>query len=114
MPLTKIVDGVETPMAPEEEAAILAEWEAAANRPPPVPSAISMRQARLALLSNGLLNSVSGVIEGMSEPEKSEAQIEWEYASEVRRDSKLVKSLSVALGLSDDAVDDLFRAAEKL
>ena len=41
-------------------------------------------------------------------------RIEWEYAQEVRRDSPLVAALSVALGLTDETLDNLYKVAAGL
>jgi hypothetical protein len=78
--------------------------------PDPVPSFVSMRQARLALLGAGLLDTVNAGIGQMGQAE----QIEWEYASEVRRDSALVAAMGAALNLDDAALDALFVTAATL
>lgn len=75
-----------------------------------VPSVVSMRQARLALLQSNLLSTVTAAIEAGSEADK----ITWEYATEVRRDDVLVQNLAAALGLSDHDVDNLFVLASGL
>lgn len=80
----------------------------------PVNRAVSMRQARLALLNAGLLGSVALAIDSMPEPAKSAAMIEWEYSSEVWCNKPFVQALGVALGLSDAQLDALFDAAELL
>jgi hypothetical protein len=84
--------------------------------PPPsdVPQAVSMRQARLALLGAGLLAQVNTAVANMPGSEGEAARIEWEYAQEVRRDSALVASMSAALNLSDAQLDELFGAAHSL
>lgn len=82
------------------------------NAPPPAaPSVVSMRQARLALLGAGLLSQVDTALDQMDEPNRSAAMIEWEYATELRRDHPLVASLSAALELTEQQIDDLFMAA---
>lgn len=75
-----------------------------------VPDAISMRQARLALLQADLLSAVDAAVDSLD----TAARIEWEYATEVRRDSVLVAMLAPALGLDDKQVDALFIAAAAL
>jgi hypothetical protein len=42
------------------------------------------------------------------------AQIEWEYAQEVRRDNALISTLAGALGLDEAALDALFEAGAAL
>ena len=82
--------------------------------PPYVPASVTMRQARLALLGAGLLASVDAAIDGLPSPQKEAARIEWEYASEVQRNSGLVPMMGVALGLDDATLDALFVAAVAL
>ena len=77
----------------------------------PVPLSVTMRQARLALLDLDLLSSVDEAINSMSDPDKTKAKIEWEYAAVVERNSDWVSDLGQQLGLSDVQVDDLFRLA---
>lgn len=97
-------------------------WEVAALTPEEmesarrvlVPHAVTMRQARLALHSAGLLASVDAAIDGLPSPQKEAARIEWEYATEVQRSSGLVPMMGVALGLDDAALDALFIGAEGL
>jgi hypothetical protein len=81
---------------------------------PPIPQSVTMRQARLALLSYGLLDDVEAVIITMNEPQRSQTQIEWEYAQTVERDNALVAALGPALGLDDPAIDSLFTLAATL
>lgn len=82
--------------------------------PEPVPTEVTMRQARLALLGAGLLTNVDAAINAMPEPAKSAARIEWDYSSAVQRHNGFVAQLGPALGLTDAQIDDLFRAASKL
>lgn len=88
-----------------------------AEAPPPqypVPAAVTMRQARLALLGAGLLSSVDAAIDAMSEPTKSAARIEWEYSNELQRSNPLVLALGPALNLTSEQIDALFIAASAL
>jgi hypothetical protein len=80
----------------------------------PVPAAVTMRQARLALLGAGLLSSVDAAIDAMSEPTKSAARIEWEYSNELQRSNPLVLALGPALNLTSEQIDALFVAASTL
>ena len=75
---------------------------------------VTMRQARLSLLSAGKLADVTSAIEAMSEPQKSTAKIEWEYSSTVDRNGSLITILAPVLGLSDADVDALFIHAATL
>ena len=81
---------------------------------PRVPAAVTMRQARLALLGANLLSSVDTAIDALPEPTKSAARIEWEYSNELQRGNALVAALTPALGLTSEQVDALFIAASTL
>lgn len=88
--------------------------ELPAYAPPPsdVPQAVTMRQARLALLAANMLSAVNTAIANMPGSEGEAARIEWEYAQEVRRDSALVAALSAAFGWTGAQLDDLFVLAK--
>lgn len=80
----------------------------AASSGPEVVVAVTMRQARLALLASGHLAAVDALIASLPSPQREAAVIEWEYASEVRRDSPLVGAIGAARGLDEAAKDALF------
>ena len=82
--------------------------------PTPIPTTITMRQARLVLLGAGLLNSVSTAINALPSPQKEAAQIEWEYSNEVQRNNGFVSQLAPALGLTEAQLDALFLAGASL
>lgn len=88
--------------------------EIEARRKAAVPAALTMRQARLALLGAGVLTKVDQAIALLPSPQREGGQIEWEYATEVRRDSLLVQQLGAALGLSEVQIDELFVAGSSL
>lgn len=79
-----------------------------------IPTSVTMRQARLALLQQGLLQSVNTTLSTMEGPEGEAARIEWEYASDVERNSPLLQGLTTALGWSEDQVLELFILASSL
>lgn len=81
---------------------------------PASPEVISMRQARLILFKNNLLHLVDNLIQALPDGVKEEAFIEWEYATEVRRDSNLVLILGNMLNLSDNDINNMFIAAADL
>ena len=76
----------------------------------PVPQQVTMRQARLALLSVGLLDDVEAVISAAGRA----AQLEWEYAAVVDRSNPAVAAVQQQQGMTDAQIDDLFREAAKL
>ena len=79
-----------------------------------IPSFVTMRQARLALLQQGLLSQVQTAIDSLPSPQKEAAEIEWNYSSEVHRSSQFVQLLGANLGLSSQQLDDLFTLAASL
>lgn len=79
-----------------------------------VPVTVSMRQARLALLQQGLLESVNTALTAMEGVEGEAARIEWEYATEVYMYSPLVQSLTNVLGLTQQQILELFSLASSL
>lgn len=91
-------------------------WDVVLAEPPapPVPTSVTMRQARLALLQAGLLDQVDAAIASLAGDEGKAARIEWDYANEVRRDSPLIAMFSANLGLSDEQMDKLFITAASL
>ena len=82
--------------------------------PEPIPTSISPRQARLALLQADLLSQVDTAISSLESPAKETAQIEWEYATSIERSSEWINQLGGALGLDATGIDDLFKTASTL
>ncbi len=80
----------------------------------PIPDAVTMRQARLALLGAGVLDTADATIAAMTGVEGQAARISWEYAQEVRRDDPLIAHMASALGLTTEQLDALFTAASML
>lgn len=78
-------------------------------------SEISMRQARLILLQEGLLAQVETAINNIQdETQKAAAKIEWEYSQTVKIDSPLLKIIAAVIGLTQEQVESLFEAGSKL
>lgn len=77
---------------------------------PIIPTTVSMRQARLALLQNNLLDAVNTAINEGNEADK----ITWEYATEANRADVLVQNMAIALNLSETDLDNLFILAASL
>ena len=74
-----------------------------------IPKTITLRQARLYLLSIGLLDDLENIIN-----QNRAYQIEWEYANQIERESSLVKILGQTLNLDDTAIDNMFMEASKI
>lgn len=75
-----------------------------------VPQVITIRQAKLALLAAGLLDDVDAAVASADRA----TQIEWEYATEIRRDWATLTAVQGAIGLTDEQVDGLFITASAL
>jgi hypothetical protein len=80
-----------------------------------VPTAITMRQARLALLGSGLLDKVEPAIASiLDEKNKSVAEIEWQFSQSIERASEWFANITNAVGLTSEQVDSLFKQAGEL
>ena len=74
-----------------------------------IPQVITMRQARIQLLEVGLLDDVEALV-----TLDRKSQIEWEYASEVYKQSPLIEAVKGVLNLTDTQIDNMFVEASKL
>ena len=122
------IDGLT--MVPSDEANIGWEWTGAmfvAPPPPPpppptprVPNAVTRRQLRLWLVRHGYtLAQVEALIDALPEPQRTEARIEWQDATQYERGHPLLRQLAGALLKLDkeelDAtLDRAFREAAAL
>lgn len=84
------------------------------SEPTPPPSSVTMRQARLALLSIGKLADVAPAIAALPPEQRAVAEIEWEFASTVERESPLIALMAPALELTSEDLDDLFTLGSTL
>lgn len=90
------------------------EFVVSAEMPAQIPQCVTMRQARLALLQAGKLESVKNVIAAMTGTQGESARIEWDYSNEVQRDQPLTIALAQAIGMTEAEMDALFIEAAKL
>lgn len=93
---TATVNGRRVPSTPEDIAAALRE-----------DMVVSRFQGRVALSRAGLLDAA----EAAAVAAGGETLMAWQEALEWRRTSPTIAALAAALGLTDEQVDDLFRAA---
>jgi hypothetical protein len=111
--LQKIVNGVEVEMAADEEAAFLA-WQAEVSGPT-IPQSVTRRQAKEALLLNGLLANVQPAIDAITDAtQRGLMQIEWDDAQTFERNHASLIQLATALGLDSAGIDALFVQAAAL
>lgn len=73
-----------------------------------VPEEIPLWAFRNSLILNNLFNNVQLLIDNLPEPDKTLANTHWEYGNFIVRDHPLIISLSSALGLTMEQVDDVF------
>lgn len=76
-----------------------------------VPSSISPRQARLQLIALGKIALVDPTIDTLNEPEKSNAKVEWEYATRYDITHPFVVQM---LSILEIDINEFFIAAGKL
>ena len=76
--------------------------------PTPVIRTIDMRRLRLALFQLNLLDDIDTAIAAQSKS----AQIEWEFATDVKADHPLVVQLATTMSLDVDAIFDLAETYE--
>lgn len=74
---------------------------------------ITMRQLRLALLKNDALKTVQTILPTLPSPAKEEVEIEWQYATVVKRQG-FIQHLAKACNWSDEYLDNLFNLAATL
>ena len=82
----------------------------------PVPPTITARQARLWLIRHGItLAQVDAVIASIPDAITRESvRVEWEYGTDVNRNSAWLAALGPALGLDGATLDAAFREAAEL
>lgn len=83
--------------------------------PPPCPTSVTRRQAKQALLLAGLLPQVQPAIDAIADPTtKAMVQIEWDDSQTFERNRPALIALAAALGMDDEALDQLFTTAAEL
>ena len=82
---------------------------------PTVPDSVTRRQAKQALLLNGLLGNVQPAIDAIpNATQRAMIQIEWDDSQVFERDRPALIALGTALGLSSSGLDALFIQAGAL
>lgn len=83
---------------------------------PPVPSAVTPRQIRLALIDRGIMpEEITTMIQAVEDPIlRAKSLAEWEFATSVSRNNPLIAQLGEALEFTQEDVDEIFREASYL
>ncbi|HEY4252304.1 MAG TPA: hypothetical protein VGM87_13920 [Roseomonas sp.] len=107
----------EDPLYPEVAAA--AEGVDLPPEAPPIafpapPPTLTARQLRLWLLSRGIaLAAVDAAIGALPEPQRSMAQVDWQFATLFERANPLIDQLGAALGLTPAEIDQGYQDARE-
>jgi len=67
------------------------------------PQSITARQARIALLHNGLLDDIEAML-----AINREYQITWEYATEIERNHPIISAMALQTNITEEQIDNLF------
>jgi len=94
-------------------------WQPEPLPPQPPPAAITRRQLRLWLVRHGYtLAQVEALIDALPEPQRTEARIEWQDATQYERGHPLLRQLAGQLldlegAALDTALDQAFTQAAR-
>lgn len=76
---------------------------------------VTPRQMRQALILMGVsLSQITDALNSLPEPQKSLAQVEWEYSISFQRHRPLVENVGAMLGWTSNQLDNLWRFAATL
>ena len=79
------------------------------SAPPSIISEVTPRQIRIALLMSGVSTTdIEAALDGLPEPTKTVAKIEWEYSISFVRTNVLVAVVGQLLGWNDAQLDELW------
>lgn len=86
-----------------------------AELPPPPPAEVTMIRLKDALIDAGLFQQITSAINGIENAnQRLKAQIRWASSGPVRRDDDTLKLVALLAKQSDQQVDAIFAAAQKL
>lgn len=112
--LDKVPHGIETEeMSQSEFDAWLASQPPIPGPGDPVPTNLPAWRIRVVLKQRGLLNNVKQLISSLPAEQKAIAE-EQLVDSKFERGHPLIEQLGMALGLTSDDLDDIFREADAL
>ena len=82
--------------------------------PSDVPDEIPLWAFRAVLTVQGIAPQVDGLIAALPEPQKTVAQVQWEFGNYIVRSHPLIAALGAQLGMTSAQIDDVFRQAAAL
>lgn len=110
-----ILDGLHT-WEVRDQSGVLIGTNQSTDLTPPVPESVSARQIRLWLLRHGIsLAAVDAAIDSIPDQlQRDSVRVEWDYAPYVERTHPMLVPLAVALGLTEQQVDQAFIEASSI
>jgi hypothetical protein len=98
-----------------EELTLIEEKLLSATQQILVPSIVTPRQIRVALIMSGFpLQTIEDAIDTLPEPNKSIVRVTWEYSVEFQRSNPFISSMAPLLNLTETQIDELFILASTL
>lgn len=74
-----------------------------------VPTTITARQLRLALVDRGIdIGKIDEIINALPGEQKTAAQISWEYAHTFKRNNPMLLQVAEAIGITEEELNDIF------
>lgn len=92
----------------------LCDGTAIPQQPPRVPRELPNWRLKAVLSSRGLLDSANAAFDALPAAQRDIAKLAWHGDAKCARRSQSVLFIAGALGLDSDAIDKLFREAERL
>lgn len=91
-------------------------WDITVDEPkPPVPAIVTKRQGRQQMTLMGIIGQVQPAIDAIEDPtERALVQSFWDDSTEYERHHPQMIALAESLGVTDEQMDDAFRAAAQL
>lgn len=82
--------------------------------PSDVPTEVPLWAFRAVLTVQGIAPQVDGLIAALPEPQKTVAQVQWEFGNYIVRSHPLIVALGAQIGMTAAQIDDVFRQAAAL
>lgn len=84
-------------------------------QPEPIPHQVTRAQGKAALITAGLWQQVLDYVDGITDPtEKALAEVALNDTTHWQRDSPFLNNAAIAIGLSSEQLDDLFKQASRI